>query len=77
MAYLDHGHIPHICEQTVFNLDDNIAYAFLIHGRVRVHDRPDLELVGPTFIPSSIRVLHFNVCMAVSVLLTYEVVIPK
>ena len=64
-TYLERGYIPHICEQTELNLDDNIAYTFLIHGQVRPHSKPDLEFVGPSFIPDSIRVLHFNVSFMV------------
>lgn len=59
--YLDRGYIPHLSEQTVYNIDDNITYSFLVHGRVKVLNRSDLELIGPTYIPASIRVLEFNV----------------
>lgn len=59
--YLENGYIPYLTDQTVFNMDDTISYAFLIHGKVKVYDRPDLELVAPTFIPSRIRILEFNV----------------
>lgn len=68
--YLEKGYIPYLNEETVYNIDDNINYTFLVHGRVKVMNRPDLELVGPTYVPSSIRVLEFNVCSAITSLST-------
>lgn len=68
-SFLEKGYIPHLTHQTVFNLDDNISYAFLVHGRVQVLDRPDVELIGPTYIPTRFRVLQFNVSMFLNVVL--------
>jgi len=58
--FLDRGFVAHLVDQTVYELDDSVAYAFLVHGRVHSYGN-EIVMIGPCYIPAHMRILQFRV----------------